>query len=173
MNRKILVAVTSLVLFTTACSDPAENPTSTKGTPSAATSSATSSANQEQVNSEVSTPETGNLNLVGTHWKLIILQDTEISAVQRTPYLRLDADSRLSGSDGCNDFMGSYTLTGDSLSFGDLGSTKMACPDQMKLAGTLTQALQNTRKFELHADQLALQDATGLQLARFQAVVAQ
>lgn len=39
-------------------------------------------------------------------------------------------DGHVSGSGGCNRFMGSYQLTGESLGFGELAGTLMACPDK-------------------------------------------
>jgi heat shock protein HslJ/uncharacterized membrane protein len=37
-------------------------------------------------------------------------------------------DGTVSGSSGCNRFTGSYTLSGEGLTFGDMASTRMACP---------------------------------------------
>ena len=39
-----------------------------------------------------------------------------------------DPDGRASGRSGCNRFMGSYTLSGEGLSFGQIAGTRMACP---------------------------------------------
>jgi heat shock protein HslJ len=41
--------------------------------------------------------------------------------------LRFDADGGASGRGGCNSYGGSYTLTGDALSFGPIAATRMAC----------------------------------------------
>jgi heat shock protein HslJ len=37
-------------------------------------------------------------------------------------------DGKLTGNDGCNQLTGTATVTDDTVSFGDLASTKMACP---------------------------------------------
>ena len=37
-------------------------------------------------------------------------------------------DGKVSGNSGCNRFMGSYTLSGEGLSFSDMAVTRMACP---------------------------------------------
>ncbi|MBA3742975.1 META domain-containing protein [Sporichthya sp.] len=42
-------------------------------------------------------------------------------------YLEL-ADGKVSGSDGCNRFNGTATIAGDTITFGPIASTKMACP---------------------------------------------
>jgi heat shock protein HslJ len=51
------------------------------------------------------------------------LEGTEISLV-------LAEEGAVAGSDGCNRYMGQYTLQGDdALSFGPLAGTLMACPE--------------------------------------------
>ncbi len=184
MRIKIFVALSSLVLLNSACSPSPENPKPARDVSSVAASAApttssslTTSAATTISNSAIPSSNETNApvssDLIGTHWKLILLQDTEVADAAHAPYLMLGADARLSGSDGCNKMMGSYTLTADTLSFSELASTRMACPDEINLAGAFNQALQNTRKYSVHADQLVLQDESGLQLARFQAVAAQ
>src|SRR4051794_1044170 len=42
--------------------------------------------------------------------------------------LRLDA-GQATGSAACNAFFGRYETSGDSLTFGPIGSTQLACPD--------------------------------------------
>jgi heat shock protein HslJ len=74
------------------------------------------------------------------------------------------ADGHLEGFGGCNNFSGSYTVKGDSLTVGPMMSTMMACPDP---AGTFeTQfltALQNSTKWSVSAGKLDLRDDTGAQ----------
>lgn len=43
--------------------------------------------------------------------------------------IQFDANKRVSGSTGCNRFMGGYVLTGEGLVLGQMGMTMMACPD--------------------------------------------
>ena len=74
------------------------------------------------------------LPLVGTTWTLTtiasgdavssVLNGTEVTA-------EFTADDTVSGSAGCNRYSGSYTWTGDQLSFSALASTKMACADDV------------------------------------------
>ncbi|MEE6286106.1 META domain-containing protein [Georgenia sp. MJ173] len=45
----------------------------------------------------------------------------------RQPSLVLSADGRLSGTDGCNRLVGSWTSTGATVSFPALASTMMHC----------------------------------------------
>jgi heat shock protein HslJ len=65
-------------------------------------------------------------------WALASLGErtNPMGAGNRAPTLRLDAAAgRASGFAGCNRFTGPFTLAGDSLRFGPLVSTKMACAD--------------------------------------------
>jgi len=71
------------------------------------------------------TPSAPPLPLEGTSWVLTALNgqaplpDTTITAVF--------SEGQISGSSGCNSYFGSYTLDGDSLRVGTVGSTMMAC----------------------------------------------
>ncbi len=44
-----------------------------------------------------------------------------------TPTVKFEADGKLNGNASCNRFFGAYTLTGEGLTVGDLGSSMMAC----------------------------------------------
>lgn len=44
-----------------------------------------------------------------------------------SPFLVLEKDGSLHGSDGCNNLMGSYEVQGDTITFGQLASTLMYC----------------------------------------------
>lgn len=43
------------------------------------------------------------------------------------PYLELSDDGSVAGSDGCNRMTGNFTVDGDTVTFGQLASTLMAC----------------------------------------------
>jgi len=58
---------------------------------------------------------------------------------------------RASGSTGCNRFTGSYDLTGESLRFGQMGVTMMACPDAlMTQERRVLDALEQVRRFDFN-----------------------
>ncbi|NDV20717.1 META domain-containing protein [Pseudodesulfovibrio sp. JC047] len=64
--------------------------------------------------------------LVGKVWNLQNLFAREVQS--DTPLtLKFAADGTVQGFGGCNTFKGTYTLDGDSLSFGPLASTRKAC----------------------------------------------
>jgi heat shock protein HslJ len=98
-------------------------------------------------------------SVAGVDWELMELNAKTASAGAggRRATIRFDADSaRVSGFAGCNRFSGSYTLNGDSLRFGPLVMTRMACTDGMELEHDLSAALEATRRYELSSTQLKL-----------------
>ena len=66
-------------------------------------------------------------------------------------------DSRASGSSGCNQMGGAYTLNGESLQFSQMISTKMACePQLMDQESRIHAALEATRRWAISGDTLIL-----------------
>lgn len=83
--------------------------------------------------------------------------------------LRLDStDSHAAGFAGCNHYRASYTLAGDSLRFGPVLATKMACADGDDLERSFLAALPLAATYESTDSALILKGATG-PLARFRA----
>lgn len=106
----------------------------------------------------------------GGEWVLVELfgEPAPTGAGGRPGTLIFDADtSRAGGFAGCNRYGGSYTVAADSLRFGALMMTKMACADGMTLEQRLAQALDSTRRYELDATGLTLHGAGG-KVARFE-----
>lgn len=68
----------------------------------------------------------GDLALAGTSWTLTDLDGGPVTGT--APTLAF-TEFEVSGTGGCNTFNGSYTTDGDSISFGPIGSTMMACED--------------------------------------------
>lgn len=74
-------------------------------------------------------PETGDprtARLDGTAWRIEALDGRPIN--QTRPTRLAFADGRLSGNAGCNQFGGSYTITGARLVTDRVFATRMACP---------------------------------------------
>lgn len=110
--------------------------------------------------------------LAANGWRLSQLAEVNLGAVpaQRLPYLELQPDGqRLSGSDGCNRLLGQYQQQGQQLSFGTVGSTRMACPDRDKLASRFQQMLGQVARFRVQNQQLELLNQAGELLAQFTA----
>lgn len=111
-------------------------------------------------------------SLTGTHWTLVALADREIAAANaaREPHLTFTADSsRVTGSGGCNRVFGSYAMSGDSLSFTGVASTKMACATGMDIETAFLPALSRVIRWRIVDRHLELTDAAGTLVARFQA----
>jgi len=108
--------------------------------------------------------------LAGTSWTLISLNGQPTLPNTR-PTLRLEGD-RLSGSDGCNSFSGSYSASGRSFRLtGPLASTMMACEEPlMNQASAYLAALSQAASYTLENGQLTLLDGAGKALAVFVSV---
>lgn len=71
-------------------------------------------------------------NFIGKHqWRLIQMNGKTQN--QSPAFINFDvAGNKVSGNAGCNRFFGTYTASGDKITFGSMGSTRMACSDQAR-----------------------------------------
>lgn len=77
------------------------------------------------------------------------------------------AERRIGGNDGCNSIFGSITeLKANTIRFGTLGGTKMACPD-MKLPSNYTMALQEVDSFSIEKLHLYFYNKEGIEVLKF------
>lgn len=87
-------------------------------------------------------------------WRLVNMAESSTpTPMLPSPDTELTAefsDDRLSGSGGCNRFMGGYKTEGDQLSIDPLASTRMACEETVMAQETryLT-ALQGAQRYEV------------------------
>jgi len=87
--------------------------------------------------------------LQGVRWQLKAVGGQAVSV---PAWLEFLPEQRLAGSNGCNRLMGGYTLSGESLRFSQLGSTRMACPpDIMAQAGEIDRLLAGVHGFSIDA----------------------
>ena len=105
--------------------------------------------------------------LVGTYWRALAGKATPVRDAIRDAHLQFQTDGRVSGSDSCNRTMGSYTLNGESLTFGRMGGTQMACGDTGETERTFREALQETSRWRIVGDRLELFNGSGTRLAVF------
>jgi len=106
---------------------------------------------------------------VGVEWRLVSIGGTPAGtgASGQPATLRLDETSgRASGYAGCNQFSGSYTLSGSSLSFGPLAMTRMACAQGGELESRYTMALGQATAWKMTSTGLELRKGSTL-LAKF------
>lgn len=88
--------------------------------------------------------------LTGGDWQIEdvaghgILDDSNIT-------LQFGDNGRVSGSTGCNRYMGSFDLTGEGLNLGKMAGTMMACPDAlMTQERRVLEALENVQRFDFN-----------------------
>jgi heat shock protein HslJ len=113
------------------------------------------------------------ISITETHWNLIELDGNAIAAVtsgRNQPYIYLQRPGdKISGSGGCNRLFGTFDLSGNSLQFHSVASTRMACADNsMANEAALLEALKLTTSFQLDGNVLQLRVDDRI-LARFQA----
>ena len=108
------------------------------------------------------------MELAGRMWMLVSFEtDMEvIPAATEAPatlaFSEGEQADRLGGSGGCNRYFASYTLTGDRLSLGPLGSTRMMCsPARMAQEARFFQALSAAERCELSNAELLIIYAGG------------
>jgi putative lipoprotein len=113
----------------------------------------------------------GNVPLENTTWRVTRLGDKDVVANQnqRAPYIVLQSsEHRVSGSGGCNRINGTYTLEKQTIRFGPIASTMMACPKGMDTEKDFMQALDAVRKWKIQGDELEFYGEDGNLLVRFE-----
>lgn len=111
-------------------------------------------------------------SLTGAVWALhtFIEGETATSLVADTTITAEFADGQVSGSAGCNIYFGSYELEGNNLTFGELGSTRMACTEPvMAQENRFLAAMAAVETFILAGDELTLIHPNGELLFAVQA----
>ncbi len=97
-------------------------------------------------------------------WLLVEVGGAPVSPLPgtRQPFILLDqAQKKVSGFAGCNNFFGSYTLDGASLKFGQVASTRMACPGpEAGLEAGFFKALDKIRGWKIKEGELLLLDGS-------------
>jgi len=107
------------------------------------------------------------MTLDGTGWLLSELNNQAVLPGTQ-PSLFFEKDS-LHGSDGCNQFSGSYTTDGKRITIGeDIASTMMACEEPiMQQASAYITALTQAATYRVTNQELILLDASGKTLVNF------
>ena len=110
------------------------------------------------------------------YWKLIEINGNPVVANElsgREPHIVLkDEDRRLTGTGGCNQFIGTYELgQGARITFSKVATTQMACPN-METEIAMARVFEAVDNYTLSADgkYLSLNKARMAPLARFELV---
>ena len=102
--------------------------------------------------------------LLGTEWELTTIAITSVNLVEGTTITLAFDEESLGGSAGCNHYFGSYTLDGERIAIGGIGSTEMYCGE----AGVMEQEqlylslLGDVASVRIDGDTLTLFDGEGV-----------
>ncbi len=100
--------------------------------------------------------------ITGKEWVVVALGDRIAPVGSGGHLLTLildDSTDHVSGFSGCNQYGGSYSLSGDTLKFGPLVSTKMMCIDAIDLESIYLAALPTITTWRLSDSTLTLSGA--------------
>lgn len=76
--------------------------------------------------------------------------------------------SQINGTSGCNRYNASYEASGDEISFGPIGGTKMACPEPAASTETrFLQLLEGVATFEVTGRSMSMSDTDGTPVLQF------
>lgn len=101
-------------------------------------------------------------------WRLVEVQGQTVDTTKmmRPAEFTFDkTEQRISGSAGCNNIFGKFTVSADKLTFAPLAATKMACPD-MNVEGRFLEAVQKVNNWKVTEGFLVLSQ-NGTALAKF------
>lgn len=147
MKKHVIILVAALLaaIVLAACAAPATTQPATQ--PEAPTG-------QAQPNPPAEQP-----GLSGTRWLLTELNGASPLA-DHVPTLEFGADGQARGNSSCNQYFGSYTIDGDTLNFGQLGSTMMGCEEPaMQQETNFLQTLGTAAIFTVAGDTLTITTA--------------
>src|SRR5690554_3055099 len=122
------------------------------------------------------TVETANLvQLQNRTWIVTQIGNTAVRTeptAHNIPSLQFDAATqRVSGADGCNRIMGSYTAGKDTLNLSQMASTEMACLDNEGLDQKFKEALSKVTHYQVYGKTLKLMDRHGNLLIQLESAV--
>ena len=88
------------------------------------------------------------------------------------PSIQFDAASkRVSGADGCNRIMGGYNAGKDTITFGPIAATQMACLNNNGLERQYHAALEKVTHYQVFGKTLKLLDRHGNLLIQYESAV--
>jgi heat shock protein HslJ len=96
----------------------------------------------------------------GRRYTLVEMKEVPVqqSGTRRDAYLEFhEGEKRFSGNGGCNQVSGNYVLDKRELSFNDVISTKMSCPD-IEFETLFLQLLSEVDRYEMENDDIVMKD---------------
>jgi heat shock protein HslJ len=107
------------------------------------------------------------VGLAGTQWVLKAMPGWEMAKAPQVPTLSFQSDTSVGGRSGCNSWGGGYEIKGNTIRFGHMRVTMMACAYGMDAEQRYLQMIEQTRAFAVNGDTLILSDEHGTEHARF------
>lgn len=116
-------------------------------------------------------PAIGKFSLAETKWRLVLLNGKLMDKMKKAYFLKLNSkDGKFSAYAGCNNIFGSYTMpSAYTLSFSEIGSTRMACPT-MSLEVKFLTMLEKTNSYLLESETLTFFAKGKKTIAKFEAI---
>jgi heat shock protein HslJ len=105
-------------------------------------------------------------DLSGSEWRPSFMSASELPG-EAHMLVHFNPDGRITGNGGCNQFFGSYTISGDTIRIGPLVSTRKGCPGLLEAETAFFATLEAAKSFAQDGDSLVLFDAAGTKLAQF------
>lgn len=99
------------------------------------------------------------------------MQVTTKPSTTNIPSLQFSTDGRISGADGCNRLMGSYSAGRDTLNLSQIATTRMACMDKTYVPEKYVEALNKVTHYQVYNKTLKLLDKNGNALLQFSSAV--
>ncbi|HCN83376.1 MAG TPA: hypothetical protein DIT07_07100 [Sphingobacteriaceae bacterium] len=87
--------------------------------------------------------------LADVQWQLLAMNQKPADLGNKAFIRFNDKDRKIAGKAACNSIFADYELTGNKLSFADIGSTKMYCEGLMDQENQIITNLEKTRRFEI------------------------
>ena len=107
----------------------------------------------------------GAANLAGSEWRPSRIGTSAVSPEARL-FVQFKGAGQLAGHGGCNRFFGQYKISGNEISIGPVGATRMACAEPvMALEMAFFSALERAKSFRRDKTTLVLFDASGKEQA--------
>ena len=121
----------------------------------------------------IQTPALTGALALADEWALTDLPGTPLDANAKPPHVRFSLTQQVAGFDGCNRFMGRYTLESDNgLHFNPLAGTLMACQGTT-VDTPFRHMLTEVTKATIDGETLSFHNTAGNVIAQFRAVNSQ
>lgn len=114
---------------------------------------------------------TAQAEFSNTYWKLMSIGDNAVETIVGARELFVQfmlEENQVRGFAGCNNFMGSYQVDGNTLQLTPMAGTRKMCPSGMDQEQAFLQAFTDVVGYQIEGEQLKLQNAAGETLLAFE-----